>query len=527
MNRKVLPLIAVLVAAATVALVAVGAPFTYDDKVEVIGNPAVRAAEWWLAVPAYNPWRAGVLYTYAINWQVGGLEPTGYHLVSIAIHLANAGLAYRLLAGVMPLPKALFAIALWAVHPMTTEGVTYISGRSDALVTLWVLIATERWLVDARSPNPRARMVAFGATILAFLTKETAVALPVILWAAEWALVAGGRAKLVDWRRYIPFGLVAVGVAVARVGWLGWPVPEVPRTVSAHVVTQAEVWTRYLQLWLVPWGQSIVHPVQARVSPLGLASTVGWAVIGWWSFRRGGVVAFGAALWGATLWVSSAFVLKETMAEHRSYAAGLGLAMGVAALLPGHRSVWCIPAVFAALCTWRNVVWQSEASLWRQATSQWPESADPWYGYGDALRLEARWPDAEAAYLRATELEPERADAWVNLGIVRTERGNETGALAAWERALVVRPGHCAALNNLAALRVKQGDTLAAASGFAATLRSCPDDATANYQLAVLSAASGDQSRAIFHLRMLLKSNPDAPTAGPARALLHKLGAEE
>ena len=525
MRRRWIGLALVLLGAALVAAFGMDAPFTYDDKIEVVGNPAVRADRWWLAVPAYNPWRTLVLLTYAINWQLGALEPRGYHVLSIAIHLANVGLVYRLLSGILSARQALLATALWGLHPLTTESVTYISGRSDSLVATWMLLALERWLVDARAANPGARWVALGATLLAFLSKETAVALPIILWVGEWSLVAGGRARLVRWQRYLPFGVIAAAALTLRFTWLGWPLPEVPRTASAHFFTQAEVWTRYLQLWVVPWGQSILHPVPARVSALGIASVVAWAGIAWWAIRAGGIATFAFALWACCLGVTSAFVLKETMAEHRSYLAGLGVAVFAATRLPGGRWAWLVPAALGVACASRNREWSSEIRLWEGAVRQWPASADAWFGYGDTLRFAARWEPAEDAYLRSVELDAERPDGWVNIGITRVERGDHVGATGAWNQALVVQPGHCAALNNLAFLQLEQGDPWAASGAFSATVRACPDDPTAHLQLGLLAADAGDQSRAIFHLRRYLEFAPEGGGRAQALSLLRRFGA--
>jgi hypothetical protein len=71
--------------------------FTYDDKVEVIGNETVRAASNWQSILAYNWARPLVLGSFAVNYQVGGVEPFSYHLFNMLVHVANAGLALLVL----------------------------------------------------------------------------------------------------------------------------------------------------------------------------------------------------------------------------------------------------------------------------------------------------------------------------------------------------------------------------------------------------------------------------------------------
>ncbi len=515
-----------------VAVVAAGAnalrgPFVYDDLIEIVANPVVHDLSRLDALVAYNPQRALLLVSFALNWAVGGLETVGYHAVNVAIHALNAVLAWRLFALVLSPWRARLAAAAWALHPATTEAVTYISGRSDALVTSFVLLALRAWIVDARAPSPRARAVAYGAMFLGLLTKETAVAILPLCLAAELFLVAGGRVRLLDARRYVPVVLVVGAAAFLRVVYFGWPVPEVPRTLSAHVFTQAEVWARYLQLWLLPWGQSILHPVPAAATRLGGMCLLGWVAALGWAWRQRGLPAFFAATWAMPLLISSAFVLKETMAEHRAYAAGLAIVGLVVSRLPERRWAWAIPAVLAALTVARNAEWRSESALWGSAVARWPGSAEAWYAYGDALRAERQAAEAEAAYARSLELDPTRVDALVNAGISRAQRGDLPGAREAWEEALRRKPGHCPALNNLASMRLRTGDLEGAVAGYEATLRSCPGDAMAHFNLGMVWAGARDPAKAARHLRAYLRADPGGPNEGRARAALAKIGASE
>ena len=521
-------LVALMLVLAVAATAGVGweAPFTYDDKIEVIGSQAVRDFAHPQTIFAYNPARAVLLYTYAANWAFGAFDPRGYHAVSILLHAINAVLALGLLRRLLTPFRAALAASIWALHPMTTEGVTYISGRSDALVSTWFLLATSWWIDDSRSPNLRKRVGVWIVAALALFTKEIAVGLPILLLAADGFLVSGGRWRLIAWRRYLPLGLLMFAAGTGRLWLLGWPVPEVPRTLGVHIVTQAEGWAMYLRLWLLPWGQSILHALPATDSAVAIACLVGVATTLAVALWKGGITAFGGLLWALPLAVSSAFVLKETVAEHRAYLSGLGLWLVVVSLLPERRFLWAIPLVMAGLTVRRNLDWRDEATLWSGATRVWPASADAWYGYGQALKFASRWEEAEAAMQRVVTLAPTRVEALDDIGITRVQRRDDAGARAAWEEALRIRPGHCAALNNLAGLQARQGDRLAAASGYEGTLRMCPDDATAHLNLGFVYHSLREQDRAIDHLQAYLRVDPAGPYANRARAVLDRLGAK-
>lgn len=519
MNRWV-PLFLVLAVAVAWAN-SVDVPFTYDDKIEVV-HPSVRDLSTPAAWVAYNPARAVVLTTYALNWALGGLDPRGYHLTSVAIHALNAVLAWRLATRLLSPTRAALAAGAWALHPMATAGVTYLSGRSEALVTTFSLVALAAWIDDARSPSPRARGVAIGAVAAAMATKESAAVLPALLLAADWALVAGGRWRLVEWRRYAVPAALAATLALGRVVLGGWPTPEVPRTALDHVVSQAHAWALYLQLWLVPWGQSVLHGLPGRATPVGGVALVGLVGVGAIAVRRGGLAAFAALLWALPLVISSAFVLRETMAEHRAYLSGLGLWLFVAWRLPERRFSWVLPALLALGTVARNQVWRDEVRLWQGATARWPDAAAAWYGYGQSLRFADRCREAVPAFERAYTLDG-RVEALDELGICRAGLGDPDGAREAWLRALRQVPGHCAALNNIAGLALSQGDRAAAASGYEGTLRACPDEPLAHYNLALLYVAGGESRRAIFHLQEYLRVEPHGAYAAGAAARLREL----
>jgi len=123
-----------------------GVPFEYDDKVEILFNRVLREPGNLTELLRYNPFRLLLLWTFAADLWAWGFHPEGYRAVNIAIHLANSLLVLALLRRMAVHWKIerpqLFAAAgslLFASHPLAIESVTYISGRSSSLATLFVL----------------------------------------------------------------------------------------------------------------------------------------------------------------------------------------------------------------------------------------------------------------------------------------------------------------------------------------------------------------------------------------------------
>ena len=138
-----------------------GVPFTYDDNPEILANLVLREPGNLTELVRYNPFRPLLMWTFAANLWASGFDaetfrdlaqehqqfhPEGFRAVNIAIHLANSLLVLALLgrmAGHWKIQRPrLFAAAgslLFAGHPLAIESVTYISGRSSSLATLFVL----------------------------------------------------------------------------------------------------------------------------------------------------------------------------------------------------------------------------------------------------------------------------------------------------------------------------------------------------------------------------------------------------
>ncbi len=168
--------------------------FVFDDRFFIIDHPYTK----FLGHLPYifttgqmagtGPYRPLVTLSYAFDYQVGGLNPFGYHFVNIILHGANVALLYqvvRLLFGSDPI--AFIAALLFAVHPIHTEAVAWIGGRSELLAALFFLLS---WLFYLKIPADRQpRVVSYAPSLLFFflalLSKEHALMLPAVLFLSD------------------------------------------------------------------------------------------------------------------------------------------------------------------------------------------------------------------------------------------------------------------------------------------------------------------------------------------------------
>ncbi len=552
MNRETLrqwagfALLAVLVAMAWAN--GLTGEFTYDDKLEVVGNRVIRFLENWKEILAYNASRPVVIFSWALDWQLWGMNPVGYHLTNVAIHAINAGLLMGMgheLGRRIKAPNALLLgwimAALWALHPMTTEAVTYITGRSESLATLFYVGSVLEWLRWRREGGPFHLLLSFLSFTLGMATKEISATIPMAIILLEWIIPAPDHSAKRANLAILPFlALLLAGLVFRKLQYGVIFTDQWIRPPLVQLATEMQVICRYLGLWLVPMGQTILHDhpaARGMGDPYSLAAgllllTMLASIV--WLRRREPGVAAGLAWFLLVLLPSSSFVpLKETMAEHRAYLAGFGLCMATVfalrSLVSGKpymtMAVLTLSMLGLGTATHeRNQAWSTETTLWKEATRRSPDSSQAWYGYGDVLRFAKRFQESMDAYRRALELDPDYLDAYNNLGIALAELGRSEEAKQVWRSSLKRHPTYCKAHNNLAWLYYRQKKWDEAITEFESALLWCPGNVQANYGLGnIYYGPRRDVERAVSHYQAVIQADPHFLAADLIRERLLEL----
>ncbi|MFQ3639471.1 MAG: hypothetical protein SNJ62_05615, partial [Chloracidobacterium sp.] len=205
--------IAVLVYANTL-----GHDFAYDDWLVIVDNPGVRLADWralWLrgywghVTGGGGNYRPLTVTTFAVEYWLWGARPAGYHLTNVLLHAANVMWLFALLRRYrVPVGVAALAALIFAVHPVHTEAVANVAGRSELLGMVFGGLMWWAWLEGRIGGVPGWfwRGGAALAYLAAVLSKENMIVLPAALFVAEWLV---GRHQTQE-------------QPSARWSWLGW-----------------------------------------------------------------------------------------------------------------------------------------------------------------------------------------------------------------------------------------------------------------------------------------------------------------
>ena len=170
--------------------------FQFDDYNVVVNNAVVHSwAAWFADLP--HGIRPLLKLTYTVNWTMGW-GTFGFHLFNLAVHAGNTFLVYGVAVRILreqtatsPWPDtpiaALLTALLFAVHPVQTEAITYICGRSTSLMAFFTLAGFYAYQRGVEESRPSFIYVAGPILfVMAILSKEVAVTLPaaLLLWEA-------------------------------------------------------------------------------------------------------------------------------------------------------------------------------------------------------------------------------------------------------------------------------------------------------------------------------------------------------
>jgi tetratricopeptide (TPR) repeat protein len=425
-------------------------PFLFDDLSEIVDNPAIRTL-----LPPWRPmFEGGELphrplpyLSFALNYRVGRLgaalfgttplDPLPFHAVNVAIHLVNGWLLYwivgtllthqRIADGDFLPPRMIAALsaALWLVHPLQSQAVSYVYQRIELLAALAALSTCAAFLKAAAAVRPLPWVaLATIACGLGMACKEWVVVVPVVVLlldrsflAASWHDVFSRRgawhlALFVTWP--ILFAIVAVQRdRYPEAGFSPWQS-------LVYAANQPLVVLWYLSRLVFPTGLSLDHGTVLRkdvlgrdvwllVPAAGVLAAAGWAAC---SLPQRPAASFMILAFLLLLAPTSSFLpVQDVCVEHRMYLAS-AIPLTAAVIAGSRLGPVVVPAAvvatiaLATITAARNTIYRSPLAAWQDAVEKSGGSSRSLARYGTELSKLDRHDDAIAACATAVERNP-------------------------------------------------------------------------------------------------------------------------
>jgi tetratricopeptide (TPR) repeat protein len=468
----------------------------YDDPLYVSENPLVargltlEGLRWAFAFQAGN-WHPLTWLSHMLDAELFGLEPGAHHLVSAALHALNTALLFLLVRRLTGAGwSALFAAALFTLHPLRAESVAWASERKDVLSgTFWLLalLAYERY---ARQGGARRYALVGVCLALGLLAKSMLVTLPLVLLLLDvWPLARCGpetRAALL--REKLPFLALALAAGSATL----WIQQSEGAVGTLHSLSLAErtsnaclTYWIYLAKTLVPAGLACFVPHPVVVTPREeLARVLFWP----------GLLAF-----VALVAVTALAFLQRRARPHLL----LGWTWYLVAAAPVIGFVQVGQQAYADRYTYLPMIGPALALAFElRALAARRPRLRPMLAGGCALVLAAlvplsarqidTWHDSRTLFTHALAVTGHNYLAGTFLGEVERRKGELEAARAHLEQALVDNKFHVPAMLELGLTLTELGDLSGARKALKRTLRNDPANAPAQRALLEVERRLGD-----------------------------------
>jgi tetratricopeptide (TPR) repeat protein len=469
--------------------------------------------------------------TFALNWYFGKDDVTGYHAVNMVIHLLCAFLLYLTILNLSRSPNlrdqfddraypvAFLAAALWAVHPIQTQAVTYIVQRMTALAAMFYILSVLCYVKCRLSRSSLSRVLLLLGCGLAFLfalgSKENTATLPAALLLIEVTCFQDMGRKRTRWT-FIGGSIVGGLLLIVLSVWLFLPDNPVafirnysyrPFSLAERLLSEPRIVLYYLSLifFPLPGRLSIEHDVVISTSlfepwttlPAILISLI-LIALGFALIRKKPLIALAVLFFYLNHSIESTIIPLELIFEHRNYLPTMFVFLPIVAgflKIPHYfeKQRHAIQAALAAIAVLliialgsgtyiRNKAWATEISLWQDAMIKAPKSARP---LTNLAWLKAHGPNSS----------PVQFDQ----------------ALELYEKALSLKKSrssiNAVILENMAGIYFRKGEALKAIELLEKALALSPDYARGRYELAQYLITQGRWNEAAPHADYLLTKN--------------------
>ena len=563
--------------------------FHFDDIPSILEKPWIRGID---KIPdfifSYSQ-RPLVILSFNINYAISKFEEWSYHVFNISFHLLVVVLVYRLSKLIafrmirntpsrinnfsqMPLLAAL----IFALHPLNTQAVTYISSRSSIMATIFYLAAIILFFEGYYKKEIKSFYLfiafAFICFVSGLLCKLIIITLPAILFAYHYYFISDQNIKVWitrQWKYILATGVLLVLPILVYIKVSG-------SSLLRASVVDVTAWDYFrTQIGVLPFEyiRKMVFPFNLTIEPnfplvshwTSFISISGVLILGillitWIKFsfakeylRKYSPEAFGLFWLVITLSPTSSFMpLLDMAAEHRTYLPLIGFSIASASILvrlnyfffqsitsnnpyihnKKNISVLTTLCIFLILFSFflitreRNKVWKDEVSLWADAKIKAPYHIRPYNNLGEAYDKIGKYELAIVEFEAALRLNPDYFFALNNLGNIYGKKKKYAQAILYTKQALQKNPNYAPGHYNLAKALHMIGNPEQAMASYREAIKYNPYFEEAFFNISFLALELKLLTEAISNFKNFLKMQPTHPKAhfgmGTAYAMMGK-----
>jgi protein O-mannosyl-transferase len=542
----------------------------YDDDRYITENPNVTGGitrtsiVWAFTKPHFFMWHPLTTLSHMLDYQLFGLNPSGHHLVSVLLHIANALLLFWILKNITGAIRhtnggqvwaSAFVAAVFALHPIQVESVAWAAERKTVLSGLFWLLTMAAYIHYSRQPRLSRYLLVLLVFGLCIMTKPVVVTLPLVLLLLDyWPLERIGGPGFAEGLRCGKQRAEGASQKVSAVRLIVEKIPLVAMSAFLSVMTFvaqkggeavvsldiipldiriANVFSSYIKyigklIW--PSGLAVRYPypcvtlsnfwvvmcaILLIVLTVVIVCYIGrrkkYAVVGWLWYVGTLVPVIGLVQSGG-----------QAMANRYMYLPMLGLLIIIACaakdFVANRLRMKIVVAILAAVLLSALVIltriqvghWQNSITLYEYTLKVTQNNALAENNYGIALFEAGRFDEAISHFNKALSITPKMAEAEKNLGRAYLEQGKAGDAVACFRKVIENNKTSAEAYSHLGSALYIQKKYDEAIKCFDKALSLDPNYPDARYGMGLALMTTNRFNEAIVCFNEVLRQNGDS-----------------
>ena len=518
---------------------ALNGAFLLDDNILIAHNPHIKHFKTVLVYFSENicnilpePVRRSFflrpvqMFTYYLNYLFGKFNPFGYHLINILLHSLNAYLVFLVTSRIFNNFKlSLLTGIIFILHPLNIPCVSYISGRGDLLSVFFILLGAVSFIDYIRSSSYLKYLTSVASVLLALLSRENGLLMPLFLGLSGLFLKSNKRRLLFS---LIPFILLDIIYLFVRFAYLDpglYVYYDYVRSLNTlmKIINFAYIFKNYTGLFLLPFNLHMFRTV-TLITKAFSGEAISTVLLTCSSLlliyyqRKNKVILF-SALWVffgfLPLWHNMFTRLtlegnRLNMAESWAYLPGIGFCIIAAYFLTKISAKFIFYTVFLTVMLFYGSITYAQQKYWidplvfyKHNLKLSPHQCVLWGHFATALAEQKYYAEAQEEAEKFIAYYPDNVEGYNKLAIIYFERGLYDKAKEQLNKSLRISPFQLWARSALYALGSEKEK---------ANVLIYPDDSTkvSSQDKAIYYLNKGDLAGAIDACKQALKEEPAA-----------------
>jgi protein O-mannosyl-transferase len=512
--------------------------FVWDDEIFIVENYEIRSLKNipnFFVEDTFGIYRPVRTIWYALVFNVWELNTFGYHLNSLIFFTSITILFYLITEKLAAKRIAFFSALLFAVHPIHTERVTFMTAGFDLLGILLMLLTFYFYIRFRLERKPQFFFVSLPIYLIALFASEEALTLPIIIMLYDLLY------NKIQIKRVLPYFSLAAFYVFIRF----FVIDIVSRnslyfgnSLYFTLLTMTKVVVKYILYLIFPINLTLFPHVPISntifdfkvILSMMFITTLGLLAI--YFYRKVNLITFAISLiFIALLPFSNILPLQYIMAERYLFIASIGFCFIGAYLISklvdyqktiGYTILILIVSIFSVQTVNRNLDWQNDHKLWNKTVISSPHSVTAKINLAQVYLDRGNSDESFALLSESIELDPTHPKAYYNIGVILANNGNYNLSKTNFDLAINLDPAYSKAYVSRGLVNYKLRNLQSASDDYHKSIELNPFNYRAYNNLAQLYVELGDIEMAIKSLKVSLSINPGYREAQANLKLLTK-----